>query len=719
MKLNKYRKLKIVILLIIVIGGVFTGLVVAWNIYLKNNADKVFLNSIAGELRQIDFKSAIGQTNPYINMKGSIKLSGDTTRAIGEKTVSKMEDVNISWNGSSNTKQIAYNSNLLLTVGSKTYMNTDFVISNNSMYVKFKDTFDKYIEVFNYGNRENNKQYTDKEIKEISKHLSVVFENSLKKEYFTYDKQDVKLGDVNSKLNTVSIKIDNEKIKQISINAVQNLKDDGYLVEELAIVNGLTKIEQFEQLEKSIQEMKAKSTSEDDVKYVVSISVDFFGNTKQIKIQTENKTDIVYNKYNGVKEYILTDNDKSNLNLKSMTIKGIETLNITGNFEDSYIFGEIKGKNIDAYNKEGDYYIYQKNKESDTDKQFEIKGNYTSTNNKLINSNKPSESKLEINMAFESKGQNISNMKLLYNNKQEIVDSYITPDLSKKVKYEKLTQSDYNQLIKGEPFKSVAGIAQMIMGITSNFVTDKQDENIAKAKYTTLLQERITLKENVTFEIAKYMGENNGTIPVVITVGTAKQNELKIELTESQKIYTISSSGEVTYKANMTADEFVNSYALVSEMEIPEWVQTKASESTEMLTKASEDLKGLSTALDNQLLAKYDSKTLAGGEVIVAIRQYYNDRKLVIYIDNEKGVCCVGARYISNVSGNIGQTRVSVLEKNIIEWGKSDGTIKPTISEFYDTSSIKYIDLSKQYNTSIIQNKTTGDSIGIAFKKIN
>lgn len=565
MTINKYKGIKIAVLIIVAVGIVLAGLLIGWNIYMKNNPDKVFLNSIYGEIKNIDFKNIINEKEPYINEKGNFKITGEIGSLEGA-SLSKFDDLNMSWDSSSNSKTREYFSNLIFNIGQTKYLDTDFVVSNNAIYIKLKDAFNKYIQIGGTETKTENIQYTAKEMDEIGNRLLKVAKNSFKKEYFTYETQEVIEGNKTLKLNTAIINMNNDKIKQITMNIAQNLKDDGYLVEKLAEINGLRKEDQIKELENSIQEISNQTMDEYATEYIISTSVDFFGNLRQIKIDTSNNISYIYKKYKNTKEYILTENNNNSFNVKSVKNSKGNITTIEGNYFDGYMSGTVNTNNIDNYSKAGEYNIYTKNKKSDTEKQLEIKGKYTS-------SNKLGESKFDLDIGIYSKNKNISNMKLIYDNKREVLTSYTSPVISNVVKYEELTSADYEQIMKAEPFKSLVQSQELLAAFISGFFTNNQNSDINESKYNKLVNDRRGLTENVNMIIAQYMAQNNGKTPVIISEGLTKPGEVKIELSEEQKIFTISSSGAVTYKSNMTANEFVNAYGITSEMEIPEWVE--------------------------------------------------------------------------------------------------------------------------------------------------
>ncbi len=573
MTLNKYKQLKVAVLIIILSAILFIVGIFVWNMYLKNNPDKVFLRSIISELKEFDIQS-IKNKGP-LKQESNILVSGYSLESVETDNKENIEYVNISWDSLSNIDKLESFTNLLVNVNNEKVIDTDIVTLNNNLYVNLKDTFNKYIEIVSITDRNGEKRYTDDEARIFAEHLLNSFKQSLKKEYFVFNKQAAKENGRNIKLNTVSLKLDNKRMKEISINIVQNIKNNGYIVERLAETNGLTKLEQYEEIEKYIEEMEKKDLLENTFELNISVSVDFFGNMKQVKIDTNEGTQSIYKKYKNVKEYILSNNNEVNLNIKSLENSDEKITTIIAKSEDVYLEGEIKSNKVDKYSKEGEYNIYTKNKEKDVVKQLEIKGSYTYFDKQITKINKLGESRFDTSFVVEIEGKKTSNINIKYNNNKESGIIYVSPKLSNVVKLEDLTPEDYERIANSLNSKSLIDNQQSIIGYINKISYSNQEEVLKKAKYAKLQSDRLSLEMRINLKIAEYMNENDGKAPVIIVEGNTEKNNLKIDLEEGDEIFNISSSGYITYKPNMTAEQFIEEYGIESPLNIPEWVVLK------------------------------------------------------------------------------------------------------------------------------------------------
>ena len=145
---------------------------------------------------------------------------------------------------------------------------------------------------------------------------------------------------------------------------------------------------------------------------------------------------------------------------------------------------------------------------------------------------------------------------------------------------------------------------------------------------------------------------------------------------------------------------------------------------TGLIDDAKGNLSNISTQLQQQLVTEYDAKIVQGSEALAAVRKYYTDNKLAVYVTNgSTAIGRAGATYIQTITGTIGATDVKVAATAVITYGATlvapaTGTANRTaMANFTDVTNDLYINPLSTYSASVIRHATTNAVIGIAFAK--
>ncbi len=155
---------------------------------------------------------------------------------------------------------------------------------------------------------------------------------------------------------------------------------------------------------------------------------------------------------------------------------------------------------------------------------------------------------------------------------------------------------------------------------------------------------------------------------------------------------------------------------------------------TGLIDDAKGNLSNISTQLQNQLVTEYDAKIIQGSEALAAVRKYYTDNKLALYVSNgTTEIGRAGATYFRKIEGTVGQTNVEVAAADVEKFDGVEETAATTvggvttpavtrdrtpISNFTNVTDPLYINPLATYNASVIRHATTNAVIGIAFSKI-
>lgn len=246
----------------------------------RNNI-KIFMNDYFNELEE-----NIGKNN---STSGSLSLNvnGDTTDK--EKKIFKiLNNLDFSMNYGIDTKENITNIDISTNYYGDKLININTYIEDNNIYLSSSDLYSKYIKIEN--KKEDNsekKSMTNDDYKVIINSISTAVSESLKEEYFT--KNWVKLDGKN--VNKVELLLNNNNIKIINENIINNLKNNNNFIDSFGKLIGKKTMEVKELLDKEIKEVNSNEYS--DIKISLYTKI-----TKFVKLEITSGEDKIVVKSN-------------------------------------------------------------------------------------------------------------------------------------------------------------------------------------------------------------------------------------------------------------------------------------------------------------------------------------------------------------------------------------------------------------------------------------
>lgn len=246
----------------------------------RNNI-KIFMNDYFNKL-----EDNIGKNN---STSGSLSLNvnGDTTDK--EKKIFKiLNNLDFSMNYGIDTKENITNIDISTNYYGDKLININTYIEDNNIYLSSSDLYSKYIKIEN--KKEDNsekKSMTNDDYKVIINSISTAVSESLKEEYFT--KNWVKLDGKN--VNKVELLLNNNNIKIINENIINNLKNNNNFIDSFGKLIGKKTMEVKELLDKEIKEVNSNEYS--DIKISLYTKI-----TKFVKLEITSGEDKIVVKSN-------------------------------------------------------------------------------------------------------------------------------------------------------------------------------------------------------------------------------------------------------------------------------------------------------------------------------------------------------------------------------------------------------------------------------------
>ena len=246
----------------------------------RNNI-KIFMNNYFNEL-----EDNIGKNN---STSGSLSLNvnGDTTDK-EEKIFKILNNLDFSMNYGIDTKENITNIDISTNYYGDKLININTYIEDNNIYLSSSDLYSKYIKIEN--KKEDNsekKSMTNDDYKVIINSISTAVSESLKEEYFT--KNWVKLD--GKSVNKVELLLNNNNIKIINENIINNLKNNNNFIDSFGKLIGKKTMEVKELLDKEIKEVNNNEYS--DIKISLYTKI-----TKFVKLEITSGEDKIVVKSN-------------------------------------------------------------------------------------------------------------------------------------------------------------------------------------------------------------------------------------------------------------------------------------------------------------------------------------------------------------------------------------------------------------------------------------
>ena len=246
----------------------------------RNNI-KIFMNDYFNKLEE-----NIGKNN---STSGSLSLNVNGDTADKEEKIFKiLNNLDFSMNYGIDTKENITNIDISTNYYGDKLININTYIEDNNIYLSSSDLYSKYIKIEN--KKEDNsekKSMTNDDYKVIINSISTAVSESLKEEYFT--KNWVKLDGKN--VNKVELLLNNNNIKIINENIINNLKNNNNFIDSFGKLIGKKTMEVKELLDKEIKEVNSNEYS--DIKISLYTKI-----TKFVKLEITSGEDKIVVKSN-------------------------------------------------------------------------------------------------------------------------------------------------------------------------------------------------------------------------------------------------------------------------------------------------------------------------------------------------------------------------------------------------------------------------------------
>lgn len=246
----------------------------------RNNI-KIFMNNYFNKL-----EDNIGKNN---STSGSLSLNVNGNTTDKEKKIFKiLNNLDFSMNYGIDTKENITNIDISTNYYGDKLININTYIEDNNIYLSSSDLYSKYIKIEN--KKEDNsekKSMTNDDYKVIINSISTAVSESLKEEYFT--KNWVKLD--GKSVNKVELLLNNNNIKIINENIINNLKNNNNFIDSFGKLIGKKTMEVKELLDKEIKEVNSNEYS--DIKISLYTKI-----TKFVKLEITSGEDKIVVKSN-------------------------------------------------------------------------------------------------------------------------------------------------------------------------------------------------------------------------------------------------------------------------------------------------------------------------------------------------------------------------------------------------------------------------------------
>ena len=246
----------------------------------RNNI-KIFMNDYFNELEENIGKNSSTSGNLSLN------VNGDTTRNDGN-IFKILNNLDFSMDYGIDTKENITNIDISTNYYGDKLININTYIEDNNIYLSSSDLYSKYIKIEN--KKEDNsekKSMTNDDYKVIINSISTAVSESLKEEYFT--KNWVKLD--GKSVNKVELLLNNNNIKIINENIINNLKNNNNFIDSFGKLIGKKTMEVKELLDKEIKEVNSNEYS--DIKISLYTKI-----TKFVKLEITSGEDKIVVKSN-------------------------------------------------------------------------------------------------------------------------------------------------------------------------------------------------------------------------------------------------------------------------------------------------------------------------------------------------------------------------------------------------------------------------------------
>lgn len=308
-----------VIVTILVIALVAVGCYFGYEKFFKSSPIKVYENAINNVVKKMNNRVESVASYTKNNAKFKIELEGEMGAALG---LDVLKDYEFVVNQSTDKTKNIFTSELTITdTKNNQSATTTAYLSDNTLYLNFKDVYDKVIKVGNLEelNLPNVSIDVDSvKIKYLSEKLTSLYLETIKEENIKESKETVKVNGKDIELTALKYVYTQEEAVKTIKHVIEGLVNDATAVDYIASITGETKENVKEELNEISNETKPNSELTDTLDIVV-----------YTKANKNNAVGIIVKFAETTLKYFNVD---KNLEV-SINTNGMEFIKLSGNLE--------------------------------------------------------------------------------------------------------------------------------------------------------------------------------------------------------------------------------------------------------------------------------------------------------------------------------------------------------------------------------------------------
>lgn len=259
--MNKKRKwifLSIVLIALFIVGiGIYFYFNSSKSIFtkaIKKATDNLFESNEEGLLSDLDYKTM------------QVNNSSELTFSDGQESYSFKMNGNFGYDKSSNKLNMDIN----MTGNNQKLLDLEGLLAENKVYFRIKDMMDKFYYIDT--KVDSSKKLDEKDLDYILDLATNSFFDNLKEKDFSKSKQTIELGDKKFSTTKITLKLSQERLYDISIDFLKNLKSDSKAMDILKKVDQEFDDKKVEEAIKNIEEEKKDTSKDNYILYTIYVN---------------------------------------------------------------------------------------------------------------------------------------------------------------------------------------------------------------------------------------------------------------------------------------------------------------------------------------------------------------------------------------------------------------------------------------------------------------
>lgn len=237
-------------------------------------------------------------SHDQVRLDETLSLTVDPKLDLGFEKAS----IKLGYNDDQKAKKSSFDLQMLLD---ENEFSLDGFLSNNKLYLKVKDVFDKYY----YLDTEYISFFKDIEKDDSEKFIDIVFDSlkeSVEEKDFKKSKETIYLGDNTKKTTKISYSVTSKKLYEILVSILKKISNDKDLIGSMSEANDLSEEEMKNQLVQMIRVLEAESEKTDELLFDYNVYYYGFNNIVMEEI-TVGDIAIQYYHYDKTEELKIVD----------------------------------------------------------------------------------------------------------------------------------------------------------------------------------------------------------------------------------------------------------------------------------------------------------------------------------------------------------------------------------------------------------------------------